>query len=80
MTIILILRENISEIIGQNKDMQCQLEQEYRPTSMGRKQKDPKPFDGHKIEWCDYLKHFEAVSSWNGWDDNLRAHQLVMSL
>jgi hypothetical protein len=44
-----------------------------------RRQKDPKPFDSVKIEWGDYHKHFEAVSAWNGWDDELKAQQLVMS-
>jgi hypothetical protein len=43
------------------------------------KQKDPKPFDGNKIEWADYLKHFEAVSSWNEWTAEQKAKQMVMS-
>ena len=43
------------------------------------KQKDPKPFDGSKTEWSDYLKHFEAVSDWNGWTESQKAKQLVMS-
>jgi len=44
-----------------------------------RKIKDPKPFDGNKIEWSDYLKHFEAVSEWNEWTPSQKAKQLVMS-
>ena len=43
------------------------------------KQRDPKPFDGSKIEWSDYLKHFEAVANWNEWTTKQKAKQLVMS-
>jgi hypothetical protein len=43
------------------------------------KQRDPKAFDGNKIEWSDYLKHFEAVSTWNKWTSDQKAQQLVMS-
>ena len=47
--------------------------------SRGHKIKDPKPFDSNKIEWSDYLKHFTAVSEWNGWSSKQKAKQLVMS-
>ena len=43
------------------------------------KQKDPKPFDGKKIEWVDYQKHFEAVAEWNEWSELQKARQLIMS-
>ena len=43
------------------------------------RQRDPKQFDGNKIEWCDYLKHFEVVALWNKWNDSQKAQQLVMS-
>ena len=44
-----------------------------------KKIKDPKSFDGVKIEWSDYFKHFEAVASWNEWSAEQKAKQLVMS-
>ena len=43
------------------------------------KQRDPKMFDGQKIEWVDYLQHFETVSKWNKWSEEQKAQQLVMS-
>ena len=54
----------------------------YRKTNSRkarRKAKDSKPFDGVKIEWCDYLKHFLYVAEWNDWDDEEIAEQLVMT-
>ena len=45
-----------------------------------RKQRDPEKFDGQKIEWPDYHKHFETVANWNGWSLREMAMQLVMSL
>jgi len=53
----------------------------YIPTQKPafKKVKDPKSFDGIKIEWRDYLKHFQAVSEWNGWNSEQKAKQLVMS-
>ena len=32
-----------------------------------RKQFNPDKFDGEKINWTDYLKHFETVFDWNSW-------------
>lgn len=49
-----------------------------RPNKVGHRIRDPKPFDGVKIEWCDYIKHFETVADWNGWTLAERAKQLVM--
>jgi hypothetical protein len=43
-----------------------------------RKLKEPKSFNSVSIEWSDYLKHFETVADWNGWNDADRAAQLVM--
>ena len=51
----------------------------YRSSSIGNsgqtdtrncsmKQRDPKTFDGHKVEWMDYYKYFEAVAmEWVVW-------------
>ena len=44
-----------------------------------RKPKDPKLFDGVKIEWSDYLKHFLSVADWNEWEEDEMAKQLTMS-
>jgi hypothetical protein len=49
---------------GQNSSKKC-----YKPDH----------FDGNS-DWSDYLKHFEAVSTWNGWNDMEKAMQLTMSL
>lgn len=49
-----------------------------RPPRIGHRIRDPKPFDGVKIEWCDYIKHFETVADWNGWSPAEKAKQLVM--
>ena len=43
------------------------------------KQRDPKMFDGQRIEWSDYIQHFEAVAQWNRWNEDQKAQQLVMS-
>ncbi len=45
-----------------------------------RRQRDPKSFDGVRIDWSDYITHFEAVADWNGWDDTQKAQQLIISL
>ena len=45
-----------------------------------RKQRDPEKFDGDKIEWVDYHKHFETVATWNGWGSEEKAMQLIMAL
>lgn len=44
------------------------------------KQRDPKPFNSVTSEWSDYLPHFEAVALWNGWTNDQKAQQLIMSL
>lgn len=45
-----------------------------------RKHKEPDVYNGEKVEWPDYLCHFEQVSTWNEWDDSEKANQLAMSL
>ena len=45
-----------------------------------RKQKEPDRFDGEKVEWPDYLAHFETIAKWNGWSDGEKGLQLVTCL
>ena len=42
--------------------------------------KYPVTFDGHSIEWPDYICHFEKVALWNGWTQSEKAAKLAMSL
>ena len=45
-----------------------------------RKQKEPDKYDGERVEWPDYLAHFETISKWNGWVEREKGLQLVTSL
>ena len=45
-----------------------------------RRQKEPDKFDGQKIEWTDYLRHYETVSDWNHWSYSEKGMQLAMAL
>ena len=45
-----------------------------------RKQKEPDKYDGERVEWPDYLAHFETISKWNGWAEREKGLQLVTSL
>ena len=47
---------------------------------VNRKPKEPDTFDGNKVEWNDYVCHFEQVAEWNEWNDHEKALQLAMSL
>lgn len=47
---------------------------------VNRKSKEPDTFDGNKVEWNDYVCHFEQVAQWNEWNDHEKALQLAMSL
>lgn len=47
---------------------------------INRKPKEPDTFDGNKVEWNDYVCHFEQVAQWNEWNDHEKALQLAMSL
>ena len=49
------------------------------PHQYRRKPKDPKPFDGSKIEWCDYLHHFLGVAEYNDWSEREMAKHLTMA-
>ena len=42
-----------------------------------RKQKKPDKYDGEKVEWQDYLAHFETIAKWNRWSDGEKGLQLV---
>ena len=44
----------------------CQTDTEKLPH---RKQKEPDKYDGEKVEWQDFIVHFETVATWNGWTD-----------
>ena len=45
-----------------------------------RKQKEPDKYDGEKVEWPDYLVHFETIAKGNGWSDGEKGLQLVTCL
>ena len=45
-----------------------------------RKQKESDKYDGEKVEWPDYLVHFETIAKWNGWSDGEKGLQLVTCL
>ena len=32
-----------------------------------RKQKEPDKFEGDKVEWADFIAHFDMVARWNDW-------------
>lgn len=66
-----------------------QYEDEYRPQEtfgydpsvrVVRRQKEPDKFDETKVEWSDYLRHFETVAHWNQWNYREMGMQLAMSL
>ena len=48
-------------------------------TFLNRKPKEPDTSDGIRIEWNDYLCHFEQIAEWNGWTDHEKALQLAKS-
>ena len=50
------------------------------PIYQSRRQKEPKPFDGNKVQWSDYLKQFEIIANYNRWDSRMKAQNLVMNL
>ncbi|XP_069110020.1 uncharacterized protein [Argopecten irradians] len=45
-----------------------------------RKEKEPQPYDSHKVNFRDFLTHFEHVAQWNRWDGYEQAQQLAMCL
>lgn len=49
-------------------------------TFLNRKLTEQDTFDGSRVEWNDYLCHFEQVAEWNVWTNHEKALQLAMSL
>ena len=45
-----------------------------------RKQKEPDKFDGDKIEWADFITHFNVVARWNDWTYSEKGLQLATCL
>ena len=45
-----------------------------------RKQKEPDEFDGDKIEWADFITHFNVVTRWNDWTYSEKGLQLATCL
>ncbi|XP_033729916.1 uncharacterized protein LOC117319188 [Pecten maximus] len=45
-----------------------------------RKEKEPQAFDSRKVNFMDFLTHFEHVAQWNRWDGYEQAQQLAMCL
>ena len=45
-----------------------------------RKQNEPDKYDGEKVEWQDFIVHFETVATWNGWTDLEKGLQLATNL
>ena len=42
-----------------------------------RKQKEPDKFDGDKVEWADFITHFNVVARWNDWTYSEKGLQLA---
>ena len=55
----------------------CQTDTEKLPHC---KQKEPDKYDGEKVEWQDFIVHFETVATWNGWTDLEKGLQLATCL
>ena len=45
-----------------------------------RKQKEPDKFDGDKVEWADFIAHFNVVARWNDWTYSEKGLQLATCL
>ena len=45
-----------------------------------RQQKELDKFDGDKIEWADFITHFNVVACWNDWTYSEKGLQLVTCL
>lgn len=45
-----------------------------------RKEKEPDHYDGVRVEWPDYICHFEQVALWNQWSEQEKVSQLAMGL
>ena len=45
-----------------------------------RKQKEPDKFEGDKVEWADFITHFDMVARWNDWTFTEKGLQLATCL
>ena len=45
-----------------------------------RKQKEPDKFKGDKVEWADFIAHFDMVARWNDWTYKEKGLQLATCL
>ena len=45
-----------------------------------RKQKEPDKFEGDKVEWADFIAHFDMVARWNDWTYMEKGLQLAACL
>ena len=45
-----------------------------------RKQKEPDKFEGDKVEWADFIAHFDMVARWNDWTYTEKGLQLTTCL
>ena len=45
-----------------------------------RKQKEPDKFEGDKVEWADFIAHFDMVARWNDWIYTEKGLQLATCL
>ena len=45
-----------------------------------RKQKEPDKFEGDKVEWADFIVHFDMVARWNDWTYAEKGFQLATCL
>ena len=45
-----------------------------------RKQKEPDKFNGDKVEWADFITHFNVVARWNDWTYSEKGLQLATCL
>ncbi|XP_069106466.1 uncharacterized protein [Argopecten irradians] len=75
--------ENSSQgYVRQETPMQVQGNSSYYTGgsyNVKRKEKEPQSFDG-KVNFRDFIIHFERVASWNQWNRYEQAQQLIMCL
>ena len=45
-----------------------------------RKQKETDKFEGDKVEWADFIAHFDMVARWNDWTYTKKGVQLATCL
>ena len=63
--------------------MLCPCAPQYLPVTGNRnqrKQKEPDKFEGDKVEWADFIAHFDMVARWNDWTYMEKGLQLAACL